>query len=216
MPRRARVVEPRPAQWLGAILDFDRVTGRADAWMKYRNLAALYDELAEAIPDRATDTVWVGGWAVWGAKEYAEALKAVVPVVLPNGGRVTLAAKVSLPQADVVALLAWLRETCGEYRRDCTGRHTRWIERYRQDCVDLARYDLVQSLHLKHGVKREDMYREATRWARGLEGGSEETIRASHRRVRRAVRCDWWGRYYVSRHFLVRGLEHWFGVSYPS
>jgi hypothetical protein len=111
-----------------------------------------------------------------------------------------------LPPWAIDGLIAYMRQTMRQFVVG-RGRTTRFIERHRQDRVDFARYDVVQTLHFNYGLKWDDAFSMAVRHLRGLAGGSRSTIEGSYKRVSKHVRSGQWGRYFQSPYLLMRGLD---------
>jgi hypothetical protein len=186
--RRPRAGTPRTRQkpgrankrgeWLSDLVTYGKECTAERAWTHAKNLAGLYDGLLDAlIADKPTR----------------------VRHLYPDHA-------VKVPRWVLDGLLSYLEQTAAGFQLAHAGRHTYWAERYRQDMVDCARFEAVNTLVCNHGVPWTEAYAEAAKRLDGLAGGEPGTIEASYKRVRRAFRQHAYGRYYRSTHLKIRDL----------
>jgi hypothetical protein len=133
----------RRSEWLSGSLEYGRKATKQAAW-DVNNLAGLADGLVDAV---RADT-------------------------LERGDKIRPTDTVPVPRWVTQGLIQYIRATARQFKTG-KGRHTRWVEKYHQDRIDFARYDLVHDLHLNHHLTLDDAFEKAAESLSGLAGGSE-------------------------------------------
>lgn len=177
---RKRPARPyRRGEWLADIVQYSQECTPSRAW-EARNLAGLIDGLMDASDADKRD------------RSYSP--------ILPNDS-------VEVPRWVVDGIVDYIKATAKAFKVAPTGRHSKWVDRYRQDAIDFARYDAVHSFHFNRGLVWAEAYVEAARTMEGLAAGSADSTEESYKRVAKALRNSQWGRYYRSKRVQVCHLD---------